>query len=451
MICKPKISRITLINSNNFNPMTKPSEILSSMPQIKPDSLRPSHYLLATVVMSLGWGLRGTIGGGEVGAMIPGAMLGLVFARFARLDSLQSSLITAASALGFGLGGAETYGQTIGLLKNPETTAWGLFGLSLKGASWGIGASFFVWVAFHFGQYRQKNWLIAFALFIGGTLAGWWFVNHPKLIYFSDRINKPREEVWFGLIFGPLIAMAYLSIAFRTIRPLIYAISGFLIGALGFGLGSLWFCFGFALPPEWRSGPWWKLMEFSFGAILGAGFMKTLSLLLQNSSLPAPKLQYSPFSFKNFIFGIILSTLAIEIQFSMPHRMPFLFLGVALFWIAFHFQRLAWHIALSMTIIGFLRDVTEDYSLTLSNEMLVATILLRNLIVALVVEWLTTRSNFNNRTLLLFLAWAGYLAWLVRDLCLGHLAPGLVPVIFTLEILLLTYFCVVNLNEMQSD
>jgi hypothetical protein len=95
--------------------------------------------------------------------------------------------------------------------------------------------------------------------------------------------------------------------------------------------------------------------------------------------------------------------------------------------------------------------VTEDYSLTLSSEMLVATILLRNLIVALMVEWLTTFRTVNNTALLLFLAWAGYLAWLVRDLILGHIAPGLVPVIFTLEILLLTYLCVINLLEMESD
>lgn len=444
-----KISKITMADSKKFNPMKKTSEITSSSTQSLAPTLTLSHYLLATVAMSLGWGLRGTIGGGEVGAMIPGAMLGLVFAGFARLDSLQSSLITAACALGFGLGGAETYGQTIGLLKNPQTTAWGLLGLSLKGASWGIGASFFVWLAFHFGQYRQKNLLIAFALFIGGTLAGWWFINHPKLIYFSDRINKPREEVWFGLIFGPLIAMAYLSIAFRTIRPLKYAISGFLIGALGFGLGSLWFCIGFALPPEWRTGPWWKLMEFSFGAILGVGFTKTFLPILQNSFLPAHQLQYSKFSFKNFISGFFISTLAIEIQFSLPHRMPFLFLGVALFWLAWHFPQLAWHIALTVTTIGFLRDVTEDYSLSLSNEMLVATILLRNLTVALLVEWLTTFRTVNNKALLLYLGWAGYLAWLVRDLILGHIALGLVPVIFTLEIFLLSYLAFNKSDEMQ--
>ncbi|MFM7590614.1 MAG: hypothetical protein ACKO85_02370, partial [Isosphaeraceae bacterium] len=352
--------------------MTHQTVSSPAIPHSKSPALTLSHYLLATVAMSLGWGLRGTIGGGEIGAMIPGAMLGLVFARFARLDPLQSSLVSAASALGFGLGGAETYGQTIGLLKNQQTAAWGLLGLSLKGASWGIGAAFFLWAAFHYRHDRKLYLSIAFAIFISGTLAGWWFVNHPKLIYFSDPLNKPREEVWFGLILGPLLAMCYLSIAFRTRQPLAYSITGFIVGALGFGLGSLWLYFGFTRLPQWRSAPWWKLMEFSFGAILGAGFTISFPGLGQDSALTWKNDKSNSFRWINVLSGFLVSTLAIEIQFSLPHRMPFLFLGVALFWLAFHFHGLAWHIAISITVIGFLRDVTEDYSLTLSREMLAA-------------------------------------------------------------------------------
>ncbi len=47
-------------------------------------SLQPSrstpvilYMIFCAVSMSLGWGLRGTIGGGPVGAMIPGAMIAL--------------------------------------------------------------------------------------------------------------------------------------------------------------------------------------------------------------------------------------------------------------------------------------------------------------------------------------------------------------------------------------
>ena len=51
---------------------------------------RPLWYwcVLGAVAMSLGWGLRGSIGGGSLGAMIPGAML-TVFVVLALVTSLM--------------------------------------------------------------------------------------------------------------------------------------------------------------------------------------------------------------------------------------------------------------------------------------------------------------------------------------------------------------------------
>ena len=115
----------------------------------KTTSISRVDILLAIVAMSLGCGLRGTIGGGEVGAMIPGALIGMILAEIAGISRVQSGLIAAASALGFGLGGAETYGQTIGLLRENNNAAWGVLGLSLKGGAWGLGASLLIWIAFH--------------------------------------------------------------------------------------------------------------------------------------------------------------------------------------------------------------------------------------------------------------------------------------------------------------
>ena len=36
-------------------------------------------------------------------------------------------------------------------------------------------------------------------------------VNAPKLVYFSDRLDKPREELWVGLLLGGLMLLAWLS------------------------------------------------------------------------------------------------------------------------------------------------------------------------------------------------------------------------------------------------
>ena len=92
--------------------------------------------LLGAVAMSLGWGLRGSIGGGSLGAMIPGAMIGLVLCLLLNRHS-DAGLIAAFAAIGVGFGGQETYGQTVGLSLLPETFWWAILGFVIKGAVMG--------------------------------------------------------------------------------------------------------------------------------------------------------------------------------------------------------------------------------------------------------------------------------------------------------------------------
>ena len=49
---------------------------------------------LSTVAMSYGWGMRGTNIGGETGAMLPGALMGLLAAVFAARISCWSTSIS---------------------------------------------------------------------------------------------------------------------------------------------------------------------------------------------------------------------------------------------------------------------------------------------------------------------------------------------------------------------
>jgi len=95
---------------------------------------RPAWYwcVLGTVAMSLGWGLRGSIGGGSLGAMIPGAMIGLVLCLLLNRHS-DAGLIAAFAAIGVGFGGQETYGQTVGLSLQPETFWWAILGFVIAG------------------------------------------------------------------------------------------------------------------------------------------------------------------------------------------------------------------------------------------------------------------------------------------------------------------------------
>jgi hypothetical protein len=84
---------------------------------------RPLWYwcVLGAVSMSLGWGLRGSIGGGSLGAMIPEAMIGLVLCVLLGRQS-DAGVIVAFAAIGVDFGGQETYGQTVGLSLQPDTS-----------------------------------------------------------------------------------------------------------------------------------------------------------------------------------------------------------------------------------------------------------------------------------------------------------------------------------------
>lgn len=230
--------------------------------------------VLSTLAISLGWGLRGTIGGGSVGAMIPGAMLGLCLGWFFRMGGSNLAIFTAWTTLGMGLGGQETYGQTIGLLRSWDTAGWGMLGLTIKGAVWALGAAVLIWVDADENCRKRPalQWSAVF-LMTAFTLVGWQLVNVPKRIYFSDPFNKPREEVWFGLLVGPIAAAVCLGFSSSNRAAMWRFLSeATLAGAMGFGGGSLWLLIGLHLSTPWNKGPWWKMMEFTFGACLGLGF-----------------------------------------------------------------------------------------------------------------------------------------------------------------------------------
>jgi hypothetical protein len=211
--------------------------------------------ILAALMMSIGWALRGSIGGGPLGAMIPGALWAMAVAHQKGWSARRASLLVGLSALGFGMGGQETYGQSIGLLREVDTRWWGLLGLTLKGAIWGMLA----------GTIVSLTWLMparpvrVAVLLLGGSQAGWMFINEPKRIYFSHPFLQPRVEIWAGLGLSALAVLALLRnrMAFRL------ALFGLIGGGLGFGGGSF-----FNLVPV-AGFPGWKMMEFTFGLVMG--------------------------------------------------------------------------------------------------------------------------------------------------------------------------------------
>ena len=129
--------------------------------------------------MSLGWGLRGYIGGGPLGAMIPGALVALSLCLLVDRDGDDAAVIAAFGAVGIGFGGQETYGQTIGLAFDPATRWWGLTGLAVKGAVWGLLGGAVLALALVRHRFTFKQLVIGLLAMGLATQAGWKLINEP--------------------------------------------------------------------------------------------------------------------------------------------------------------------------------------------------------------------------------------------------------------------------------
>ena len=227
--------------------------------------------LFPAVTMMLGWGLRGHIGGGPFGAMIPGALVTMILCLLLEIPATLSAIITVFGVAAIGIGGEMTYGQTLGFLRVPDTMWWGILGITLKGAVWGLVGGTILAVGFLHQRLKAKTVTIAFLWMFLGMLIGFKLINHPMVIYFSDPLN-PRSESWAALLLGVLFMLIFLRIKIKKDEWTFvsrFAGWGAIGGGLGFGLGGFWIVLGSHLENViFRS--WWKAMEFTFGFLFGA-------------------------------------------------------------------------------------------------------------------------------------------------------------------------------------
>lgn len=241
-------------------------------------------WLLPALAMCLGWGIRGQFGG-ETGAMVPGALVGLALSMLSGYKGKEAIRLGAVGAFACSIGGMMTYGQTIWLVQgeHPSLTYWwGLLGLAIKGGVWiGITGAFLAIATSE--RYRSKELLALMVVLLLLGLAGVQLLNRPHnpphelpLIYFSKRLDpKPRVELWGGLWFA-LIGLVVYAGAFKKHRQAVaMALWGVVAGAVGFSFGEVLQAWGTHQKPfgtavqSWID--WWKVMEMSFGFIAGAG------------------------------------------------------------------------------------------------------------------------------------------------------------------------------------
>jgi hypothetical protein len=325
--------------------------------------MRPFWFwcIFPAITMSLGWGLRGSIGGGPLGAMIPGAMIGLALCLLLGRQS-DAAWIAAFSTIGVGFGGQETYGQTVGLSLHPETFWWAITGFAVKGAAWGLLGGAFLGMAL--SGLENKRIITGLLLMVAGTWLGWKFIDDPKLIYFSNRVDRPREELWAGLSLGGLCLLAWL----RARVPWCFALYGATGGAIGFAFGA-------ALQPwgkgVWANMPlgWWKAMELTFGAMLGFAYGACAWRLRRELSHPGSHSAPAQRGRLAIGYAILAVALTIFAEEALPIRFGFTLGGAVLAGLVLFSDSLAWQSAITATYASFTADLVKHQNLLPQSVM----------------------------------------------------------------------------------
>jgi hypothetical protein len=341
---------------------------------------RPLWYwcVLGAVSMSLGWGLRGSIGGGSLGAMIPGAMIGLVLCVLLGRQS-DAGVIAAFAAIGVGFGGQETYGQTVGLSLQPDTFWWAILGFVVKGAVWGLLGGAFIGLALDRRHHTNGQLLGGFVILVIGTWLGWRYLNNPKLIYFSNRLDRPREELWAGLWLGGLLLLAWL----RSRVPSMFALYGAIGGGIGFGVGASLQPMGRAV---WAGMPlgWWKAMELTFGALLGLAYVLCAWSLRNRLAGARSSAVVRPALPPAFFAAAMAVVLAIVSTQYLPVRFDYTIAGAVLASLILFSESLAWQTAITATYAAFMWDVL-DYQTFAPSPLAWTFVVITTVVVTIVV------------------------------------------------------------------
>ncbi len=248
--------------------------------------------LFVALASSYAWGMRGTVIGGEKGAMLPGAFIGLILAWFAGGGIKENFWFAAAAGLmGMTYGGSETYGETLGFVVHHEPGRYrpvkGYAGVFLKGALWFSICGGFIALSMTSmaGDVYSKSELVIFCLLIPAfQFLGYRLFNtpydeakgiHPKCYY-----SRTRREEWGGNLLT-LIAMIAMAIIKGDNLVLSMICGGFIGGGFGWIIALRFYEITvypmkngkYIFDRFFRNGTYdgWKTMEFTLGAIGGAG------------------------------------------------------------------------------------------------------------------------------------------------------------------------------------
>ncbi|MGD9723508.1 MAG: hypothetical protein AB7O59_19500 [Pirellulales bacterium] len=244
---------------------------------------RIGRSLFVALAVGLGWGIRGDFGH-VVGAMFPGACLGLGLAYVSGQRSLflWMPIIAALSALGIGLGGTMSYGILHGYAQSdtPINYGYGFVTLFLQGSAWGTFGGALIGLVLERKPMTTVEWLG----WLGSIFMGGWLTAFLVIVVLDFDINPPRNNSSIAMMGAALAQILWLA---ASNKP--SGLRGAVLGYVGFGLGMsvgrllgnlanvLQAQFDFTINH-------WNVMETSCGMI--GGFIFTFGMV--NRPYPEP-------------------------------------------------------------------------------------------------------------------------------------------------------------------
>lgn len=267
---------------------------------------RAVRALFVGCAVSIAWGIRGDFGG-YVGAMYPGAMLGIAYAFATGRRSMFGwmPLLGVVSGLAIAAGGEMSYGVLHGYAKADTLVnySYGYLMLFCQGAAWGIYGCAAIGLLLERKRLQTLDWASVFAaVYLGGFVFHWLIVDIAGF-----DVNPPRSNLSVAH-FGGAIALFVWLVANNRRCGLRGALFGFCGFGIGMFLGRLLEMWSFQLPIP-HSGNW-NLNEVTVG-FLGS-FAFTYGMLGYDHPEP-PADERKTFSFLS-LFGILFVMVGIPFR-----------------------------------------------------------------------------------------------------------------------------------------
>lgn len=273
--------------------------------------------ITVSIAVSYGWGMRGMIIGGERGAVLPGALLGMFLALFSGNELIAQNfyVFAAAGALGMAYGGFEPYADTMSYILKHDASDYnprkGYLGLMLKGANWfGIcGAVLGMSFSSVLGRYYSTAGLVIFIALIPVMQAvGIKIFNKPfdrdKKIFPKIYLSHDSREEWGGNLVT-LLCLLVFTLVNRDFYAFFFSVVGIFGGAIGWCIAIK--LYDFQLHPM-KNGKYffgktqpvidgWKIMEYSLGAFNGLCF--AIYFFATKNTMLAERLELSGGTLRN--------------------------------------------------------------------------------------------------------------------------------------------------------